>query len=109
MLELDGLGDDAALIFLEIGWFAEGGESACCGVVGGYDYGGSSGYCERWGWWRLRDYHCLKELSVGLGCHMTRGLTCGGGQVVCVVVLVVGVIVKQEQALETRDGGYCET
>jgi len=36
-------------------------------------------------------------------------LTCGGGQVVCVVVVVVGVMVKQEHALETRDAGYFET
>lgn len=36
-------------------------------------------------------------------------LTCGGGQVVCVDVVVVGVMVKQEHALETRAAGYCET
>lgn len=33
----------------------------------------------------------------------------GGGQEVCVFVAVLGVMVKQEQALETRDAGYCET
>jgi len=36
-------------------------------------------------------------------------LTFGGGQVVWVVVVVVGVIVKREQALETRDAQYFET
>lgn len=37
LLQLHGLGDDAATVFLEVGGFAEGGQRAGRGVVGGDD------------------------------------------------------------------------
>lgn len=109
LLQFDRLRDDAAAVFLEVGGFAEGRKGAGCGVVrGDYDGGGGCyGDCD--GWRTLRDDHGLKCLSAGSDFLWAWLLTCGGGQVVCVDVVVVGVMVKHEQALETRAAGYCET
>lgn len=94
LLQLHRLGDDPAPVFLEVGGFAEGGQRAGCGVVGGNDDRGGSRFRDCEGWRFLRDYHGLEYLSArsgkfgGLLAHMrwwASGLRCrcrrrGNGQ-----------------------------